>query len=616
MKDNLLILGFADNKVPEFKEVPSKDYILFGEKNDFPNHLLHLYNKSSVHGAIVNNKVKYILGKGIDCTDPKLSKVNRHGESLNKILEKSSKDIELFGGFYWQIIYNALGQVQEILHTPFNEIRKDKSYGWWHSTEWTKTHKPKTTFIEPFDISKPNGVQLFSYREYRPGASEYPLPGYFSALNDIETDAEISIYNLSVIKNGQFSGKMVSFFDGIPTSEEKKELEKKWNEKFNGSGNAGKTLLSFNRNDSKPPQVDDLSATDLDKLFDQLSKTTQAKIFAGHEVTSPTLFGIMEPGKLGGRNEMQDSYEVFKNTYANAKQQAIEEVLALFLPLLGLPVQKIIPVDPIQGMAPDSSKPGVVTNEAVKNMTGRQHQQMLRIVRQFGQGKLTKEAATVLLRTSLGLQDEEISVLLATDEEFSKVYSEEEVAEMFSECGESKENFAIVRAKKFNDERMEFIDVKGVDSAILDLIRKDKRITPEVIASVLDIEKSYIVDRIKGLEERGALTKSTSIIGVDTIIEHSINHEVLDTVERPETVDIFIKYTYEAKPGLEPIIDTTRPFCKKLIELGRVYSRAEIELISQRVGYSVWDRRGGFWGEKPQCRHEWKKLIVVKKRAK
>ena len=163
---------------------------------------------------------------------------------------------------------------------------------------------------------------------------------------------------------------------------------------------------------------------------------------------------------------------------------------------------------------------------------------------------------------------------------------------------------------------MEFIDVKGVDSAILDLIRKDKRITPEVIASVLDIEKSYIVDRIKGLEERGALTKSTSIIGVDTIIEHSINQEVLDKVERPETVDIFIKYTYEAKPGLEPIIDTTRPFCKKLIELGRVYSRAEIELISQRVGYSVWDRRGGFWGEKPQCRHEWKKLIVVKKRAK
>ena len=86
--------------------------------------------------------------------------------------------------------------------------------------------------------------------------------------------------------------------------------------------------------------------------------------------------------------------------------------------------------------------------------------------------------------------------------------------------------------------------MKGVDSAILDLIRKDKRITPEVIASVLDIEKSYIVDRIKGLEERGALTKSTSIIGVDTIIEHSINHEVLDTVERPETVDIFICLLY------------------------------------------------------------------------
>jgi hypothetical protein len=611
--NDVIFIGFADNKVPEFKEIPSKDYILFGDKNLFPDHLLYLYNKSSVHGAIINNKVKYIIGKGIDCTDPKLKSVNRYSESLNKVLEKSSKDIELFGGFYWQIIYNALGNVQEIIHSPFQELRKSKDgKGYYHckNWDWNKHKKTEPVFIPNFDPKSPVGTQIFSYREYRPGASEYPLPGYFSALNDIETDAEISIYNLSVIKNGQFSGKIVSFFNGVPSEEEQDKLEKRWNKKFAGAGNAGKTMLSFNLIAGKEPTISDLSTTDLDKLFDQLSKTTQAKIFAGHEVTSPTLFGIMEPGKLGGRNEMQDSYEIFKNTYANSKQQNLEEVLSVFLPLLGLPVQKISPVEPISGAA-DTSNP---TNDAVKNMTGRQYQHMNRIITKYKKGSLDKNSAALILKNSFGFGDDEIEVLLSNDEQFS-AFSEEDVAEMFAACGQDKDEFAIVKSKPFEDEeRMEFIDVKGIDASIIDLIRKDKRITPEVIASTLEVEKSYVDARMKTLTEKGVLKPSTSVIGVDTIIEHSVVTEVLDTVERPETIDIFIKYTYEPRPGLDPVIETTRPFCRKLIKLNRVYSRAEIENISQRVGYSVWDRRGGFWGNKPECRHIWKKLIVVKKR--
>ena len=63
---NIIYVGFADNKVPEFKEVRNKDYILFGEDNKFPDHILYLFNKSSNHGAIVNGKVKYIFGKGFE----------------------------------------------------------------------------------------------------------------------------------------------------------------------------------------------------------------------------------------------------------------------------------------------------------------------------------------------------------------------------------------------------------------------------------------------------------------------------------------------------------------------------------------------------------------------
>jgi hypothetical protein len=77
-------------------------------------------------------------------------------------------------------------------------------------------------------------------------------------------------------------------------------------------------------------------------------------------------------------------------------------------------------------------------------------------------------------------------------------------------------------------------------------------------------------------------------------------------------------YTYEKRAIADgpSIIPTTRKFCRRLVELsesGKVWSIKNIQDISQRVGYSVFKRAGGFWGSSYQCRHEWRKHIVIKK---
>jgi hypothetical protein len=83
--------------------------------------------------------------------------------------------------------------------------------------------------------------------------------------------------------------------------------------------------------------------------------------------------------------------------------------------------------------------------------------------------------------------------------------------------------------------------------------------------------------------------------------------------EEAEFVNVYFKYSYEWNDDI-PIEerDTTehpsRPFCKKMIELNRVYTRQEIESISAMVGYSVWDRKGG-----EGCRHRWVKQTIFKK---
>jgi DNA-binding Lrp family transcriptional regulator len=249
----------------------------------------------------------------------------------------------------------------------------------------------------------------------------------------------------------------------------------------------------------------------------------------------------------------------------------------------------------------------------------------MRVIRQYTRGKMTKEAATVLLRTSLGLSDEDIEMLLGEQDpaEFSAQPNEDDVIELFSACGDLKRDFQIIKSKRVNfslqdaaEDELHFkqLDITQTEANILDLIQKDKRITAEVIAITIDSDKHYVEGKIKSLEKRGLIVSIDTIVGSDVVTERSLPTPLGD-IKPPdltaETTEILIKYSYEG-----PRDDKNRKFCRKLLDLDRLYSRSEIERISERLGYSVWDRRGGWWGDSPTCRHNWTSNIIVKKKRR
>ena len=58
--------------------------------------------------------------------------------------------------------------------------------------------------------------------------------------------------------------------------------------------------------------------------------------------------GISVAGALGSRTEMRDGYEIFKNTYVNAKQMHLESVFNMLAKLRGITSDiKIIPTEPL-----------------------------------------------------------------------------------------------------------------------------------------------------------------------------------------------------------------------------------------------------------------------------
>ena len=94
---DLRVLTFAEAKQPEFKEKKGEGYIQYGDRNDYPNYLVDLFNKSAKHNAIIKSKVHYITAngwKGSPEAEPFIKKVNRM-ESLEELTRKVSLDAEL-----------------------------------------------------------------------------------------------------------------------------------------------------------------------------------------------------------------------------------------------------------------------------------------------------------------------------------------------------------------------------------------------------------------------------------------------------------------------------------------------------------------------------------------
>jgi ribosomal protein S25 len=654
------VLTFAEAKQPEYKEKKGEGYMQYGQNNDYPQYLLDLFNKSAKHNAIIRGKVNYIVGNGWAGEQDIVKKVNRE-ETLNDLTKKVALDLELFGGAYIQVIWSVMGgQVAELWHCDYTKIRTNKdNTQFWYKDDWKATrNQEKAEIYNAFNPANPQGVQILYVKEYRPGINVYSLPGYFGALNYIESDVEVSKHVLGNAQTGFSASKLITLPNGEPSPEEKRLVSKQFDNMYTGA-DGKKYLLAFVNDLTRKPIVDDLGASDLTKEdFSRVDELIQTNIFSGHQITSPDLFGIAVPGQLGNRQQMRDSYEIFNNTYVRYKQMQIEGIFNMLGQYAGVTEElKLQPVDPIgidfsesviKEVAPkewileklgiDPTKYGLPieteqpmaasplsVNEHIKGLKGREWQNMQRIIRDFNKGKITREQASSMLKGGYALSDDEVATWLGAEElEFN-----EADFQVFFEFGEDRSAYEVYKSKtRFSDDKdfEMFADVTQLQSNILDLIVKDKRITPEVIADTLKEDIGVVKRVIDTLTEKGFI-KSNEVKqgkGIDSnvIIERQLTAPIGEIVEaiKPQTSQILIRYSYEWKAGFnDGDLDTSRPFCKYLVTANKFYSRSEIEMMSARLGYSVWDRRGGWYTKpgtnthSPSCRHEWRSNIVKRK---
>jgi hypothetical protein len=387
--------------------------------------------------------------------------------------------------------------------------------------------------------------------------------------------------------------------------------------------------------------------------FGRVDEMIQQNIFAGHQITAPDLFGISTPGALGSRSQIRDAYEIFKNTYVNDKQQFLEAIFNNLAKQRGVTSELTIkPVEPISyefsesiiaanmtqdeireklGLSPlnqPSANPSVtpepsqaMINEHLKGMKGREWQNFQRIIREYNKGKITREQASQMLKSAYGLGEEELATWLGADE-FSN--DMDAVIQVFSEYGESVDNYKTlmtrqVFGKDLEQEELAFRDEvidDTLDKKILDVIAKNKGISDEDIAKAVKEDLAVVKERINKLQE-------LDILKINPKGVRSLTKPLSEIIDKPVKTSFLVRYSYEWK-SIVPTSERntsahpSRPFCAKLMSLDRLYSRSEIESISRRLGYSVFDRGGGWWNmgdgvKSPSCRHQWVSKVVIKK---
>ena len=625
---DVINLKLQAHKTPVFKEEKSKEWVIYGAEreggyyNNYPAYLLYLFNRSSKHNAFINGKVLYICGAGVgfDSTDLSIQDIALANDFINKedtnfdtlkdIVKKCVLDKKLFGGYYLEVIWNKAGNSFELLHFSYNNLRKAKDAdGYWYSKDWSKQKQsPEETdleYIPLFDPEKPTGRQIFVSKEYRPDLDAYPLPDYVASAVYAEVDVELSNYRLNAIKSGFNAGTILNFSNGRPTEEEKEEIEARLKEKFTGTDRANSLLITFSGNKDSAPTIEHLTPQNVDAQLTELNDQVIQELIIGHHIPNPMLVGIKTAGELGTKDQINDSYELYKNTYIIPNQAEIEKDFNYLLKLKGFSNRIYLKeLDPIEEQLPIEEKIKVMTKNEVREM--------------YGLPPLEEEVKPIISSAIHRFDDHVCEHSFASESEI------DEVIEIFKMFGDDRENYEVIEQKFMNeDNRFEFaVEVsplsKQIKRDIVGLLDKDPLMDNKTIADTLRIKEDRVSDLINDMvKEELIKVKETNTGGQKKDIRVPTT-EAIRTSNKigTDTEDYKIMYTYEWRAGVKPDKRNSREFCVKLLDANKMYSRAQIEQISKIVGYDVWNYRGGWWTRKggqtrtPFCRHIWSANVV------
>jgi hypothetical protein len=341
--DNLHILNLSNYNRPEITENKNKDWINYGDDNNYYQYIIDRYNGSATNNAIINGIVNMIYGKGLDATDS-----NRKPDEYAQMksifaydcIRKVCQDLKLLGEASMQIVYKG-DKVSHAEHFPRQTLRAEKCNekgeieAYYYFNDWDKlkpSEKPER--IPSFGFGNGKKSEILIIKRYVSGYDYYAPVDYQGGLAYAELEEHVADYLINEVECGFSGTKVVNFNNGIPDKERQLQVKSDVLNKLTGS-KGEKVIVAFNSNVESKTTVDDIPLNDAPQHYEYLSNECIKKLIIAHRVTSPLLIGVKDGNAGLGNNadEIKTAALLFDNLvikqYQNLLVESFNQVLAV-----------------------------------------------------------------------------------------------------------------------------------------------------------------------------------------------------------------------------------------------------------------------------------------------
>ena len=328
---------------PTIEEKKNKAFVTYGDKNSYFQYLIDRYNGSPTNNAVINGISEMIYGKGLDATDSN-KKPDAYAQAITLLhkdcLRKLCADLKLFGQCSMQVIYSKdRKKIARVEHIPVEQLAAEKCNdkgeieAYYYSSDWQKYNRiNQVKRIPAFGMSN-EAIEIVYVKPYRAGYKYYATPDYQGGLQYADLEEEISNFHINNIQSGLSPSMLINFNSGTPSAEEREMIERRIYNKFSGSSNAGKFILSFNDSPETAATIDPVQLSDAHNQYQFLSDESSRKILVAHRVVSPMLLGIKDNTGLGNNaEELETATKLMMNLvikpFQNLLIEAFDKILA------------------------------------------------------------------------------------------------------------------------------------------------------------------------------------------------------------------------------------------------------------------------------------------------
>jgi hypothetical protein len=614
--ENILSVDLSSATSPVIEEIRGKNYIEYGTeewRNLYPQFLIDLYYNSSTHAAIINATAEMIAGDNIVIDDEeeeqrdnlerlvKLKNFFFHAngkETLHEVIKKISFDFKLQGAFALHLIWNkAKTEIVEIYHVPVERVRAGKPNAmgvvdtYYVSADWSNTRQNRPTKIAAFDMNdRTSPSQLLYTGLYSPNMDIYHTPDYIAANNWALVDQRVAEFHLNNISNGFSGSYMVNFSNGVPTQEERLQIERSLTDKFTSASNSGKFVLTFSDDKTRTPEIFPISVSNADKQYLALQELLVQNILTGHRVTSPMLMGIKSDTGLGNNaDELMNAADFYLNTVVMPFQTHIIKVLVKIFKINNMD----LPVSFVQ-TKPITSK---FTIEDMKSV-------------------MTQDE----IREELGLEPLEQEEIVEEDE-FSKV-GMIDGKPVFDTIEEAEKHALKIGCSGYHEHEYEGKTVYMACESHDEMLNLEKTELDAFLETMEDIPEDWeliseeIVDgEHQDFDYEAELNNISNTELTSTGRANPNARSSQDGLNKSKTAFYKVRYVYTHDNFLINETGTQREFCKKMEKAKKIYRKEDIMRMSKiavnpgfgkegAATYSIWLFKGG-----PQCEHFWLRQV-------